>query len=156
MDKITIKEFILKKGCDSFVYNFYDLSIDFFLLLLIHKENEVPLKLAFFEEGATFDNYAIPLNTDNTRTLFAESFEFKSDGGSLEFSLILLENYTHQTLSRAKIKKIIHQNSFIFSKNKGIQIYELIKIKIPINILQYENSLSFNNSIFSIQFSFKK
>jgi hypothetical protein len=156
MHQINIKKLILKKSCDAFVHNFYDVSIDFFLLLLVHQENEVPFKLAFFEEGTTFNNYILNLNPNNTRTLSSKNFEFELNNNSLKFSLILLENYTRQILSRAKMKKIIHQNTLINPSNKGIQIHQLIELKIPINIYQDENEISFNNPIFSIQFSLKQ
>jgi hypothetical protein len=155
MHKIIIEKLILKKSYNTLVSNFCDVSIDFFLLLLIHQENEVT-RLAFFEEEATFDNYVINLNTDNTRTLSDKIFEFEPPNNSLEFSLILLENSTRTNLSRAKIKKIIQQNTLLFLKNKRIQFHELIKLKINNNTFINENNISFCNSIFSIHFYLKK
>lgn len=156
MHKIIVKELILKKDYDAFVYNFCDVSTTFFLLLFIHQKNETPFKLAFFEEGATLGNYVINLTTDNTKTLYDKIFEFESNDNFLEFSFVLLENYTHQALSRAKIKKIINQKNLKFSKNKEIQLHQLIKLESPINLLQSENNIEFNNSIFSIKFSLLK
>jgi hypothetical protein len=156
MHEIKIKELVLKKGCDVFIKHFYDVSADFFLLLLIHEEGEVPFKLAFFEEGTTFKDYTINLNSDNTRVLYSKNFEFELNEKSIELSLVLLENYKQLVLSRAKIKKLVYQNESINTKNRGILFHQIFKATIPINMLQQENTIKFDNSIINIHFSLKK
>lgn len=154
MYEIKIEKLVLKKNYELLIKHFYDVSTDFFLLLLIHPRGE-PFKIAFFKAGAVFRDYAINLDSDNTRTLGNKSFEFEHQQESLELSLILLENSAHQTLNLTKIKKLVHKYAFRESKNTGIIFHQLLNIKIPMMLYQANDTIQFNNSFITIEFSLK-
>lgn len=153
MYKLEIEQLILKKDCNAFIKRFFDISMDFFLLLLIHQET---FELAYPEKGSTLNDYVISLNSNNTRVLYNKNFEFKSNKDPLEFSLILLGNYSPLTMNRTKIKKLIRANAFINTrdKNKGL-IHQLLTVSLPVTILTKENTIKFDNPTMSIHFSLK-
>ncbi|WMX17564.1 hypothetical protein [Aureispira sp. CCB-E] len=153
MYKLEIEQLILKKDCNAFIKHFFDISMEFFLLLLVHQET---FELAYLEKGSTLNDYVITLDSNNTRVLHNKNFEFKSNKDPLEFSLILLGNYRRLAMNRIKIKKLIHTNAFINTRDRSTTLFhQLFTVVLPVTILRQENTIKFDNPTMSINFSLK-
>lgn len=147
MYKIVVNKAVLKNGCQEFLEEVYDASIDFYLLLLVH-DNLGRTKRAFFEKGRAAGEYMLYLSKNNTRVLHQKAYEFNSMNQMLNLSFILAKSSIDRGMDIAKIEELIT------NQNAGSNCIELLSFAFSSRVLSGGEStrISFENKILALKF----
>jgi len=151
MYKVVVNKLVLKEGGQQFLDCFYDITTDFFLLLLVG-DDDGQTKRAFFEKGRTTGEYTVYLSKNNTRVLYERAFEFSSNAIQLRLSFILVKNAMDKVMNLAKIQQLIT------SKNSKGKCYELLSCHLSNHLLFKNQSTMINleNKILEMKITVKK
>ena len=146
MYKIVANQVVLKNGCQEFLEDIYDTSMDFYLLLLV-RDNLGRTKRAFFEKGRAAGDYMLYLSKNNTRVLYQKAYEFNSMNQILNLSFILAKSSIERGMNIAKIEKLIA------NQNTGRNCIELLSFAFSSCVLSGDEStrISFENKILELK-----